>query len=141
MSLFVPDASYTLTWCFQDRATPDTDAALRRLEAGADGAIVPPIWHIEVANALGKGVARRKLSWECAQDLWKEIALSAIRQTAFSFDVPELLALAVRHNIKVYDVCHLQAARMEALPLAGNDHDLLMAADSYGSADHEALES
>ena len=59
-------------------------------------------------------MARRKLSWECAQDLWKEIALLAIRQTAFSFDVPELLALAVRHNINVYDVCHLQAARMEA---------------------------
>jgi hypothetical protein len=83
VSLFVLDASYTLTWCFQDRATPDTDAALRRLEAGTDGAIVPPIRHIEVANALGKGVARRKLSSERAQDIWSEIALLPIRQTAF----------------------------------------------------------
>jgi predicted nucleic acid-binding protein len=43
-----------------------------------------------------------------------------------------LLELAVRHNLSVYDVCYLQVARMEALPLASNDHDLLKAADSYG---------
>lgn len=62
MSVFVLDASYTLTWCFLDRATPNTDATLRRLEAALDTAIVPAIWQIEVANALGKGVIRRKMT-------------------------------------------------------------------------------
>ena len=62
MSLFVLDASYTMAWCFRDRATPNTDATLRRLEATLDNAIVPTIWRIEVANALGKGVVRRKLT-------------------------------------------------------------------------------
>jgi hypothetical protein len=44
-----------LTWCFIDRATAITDAALKRMEATVDSALVPPIWKIEVANALGKG--------------------------------------------------------------------------------------
>jgi predicted nucleic acid-binding protein len=132
VSLFVLDASYTLSWCFRDRATSNTDETLKRLEAAVDSAIVPPIWHIEVANALGKGVVRRKLSAERAQDVWNEISLLPIRQTTFSLDVPELLELAVRHNLSVYDVCYLQAARLEEVPLASNDHDLLQAAESYG---------
>ncbi len=130
--MFVLDASYTLTWCFRDRATPQSDATLRRIEAGIDSAIVPPIWHIEVANALGKGVVRRKLTSERAQDIWNEIAILPIRQTLFSFDVPKLLELAVLHNISVYDVCYLQTARLEKLPLASNDHDLLKAAEFHG---------
>ena len=53
MSVFVLDAAYTLTWCFLDRATPNTET-LKRLEAAIDSAIVPAIWPIEVANGLGK---------------------------------------------------------------------------------------
>jgi len=132
VSLFVLDASYTLAWCFRDRATPNTNATLKRLEAAADSAIVPPIWHIEVANALGKGVVRRKLSSERAQDIWAELALLPIRQSTCSLEVPKLLELAVQHNLGVYDVCHLQAARLKEIPLASNDHDLLEAAESYG---------
>jgi hypothetical protein len=45
-----------LAWCFPDRATANTDAALKRLEAAADSAVVPPIWQLEVANALGKAM-------------------------------------------------------------------------------------
>jgi predicted nucleic acid-binding protein len=59
VSVFVLDASYTLPWCFPDRATANTDAALKRLEAAAESAVVPPIWQLEVANALGKAVVRR----------------------------------------------------------------------------------
>jgi len=75
VSVFVLDASYTLTWCFLDRATERTDTTLKQLEAAVDSAIVPWIWEIEVANALGKGVARRKLSAALAQETWKELTL------------------------------------------------------------------
>jgi predicted nucleic acid-binding protein len=132
VSIFVLDASYALTWCFPDRATPNTDATLKRLEAVLDSAIVPPIWEIEVANALGKGVIRRKLTAKRAREIWEELTLLPIRQTAVSLEVPELLGLAVQHNISVYDACYMQAARMEGLPLATNDHDLQEAAESYG---------
>lgn len=136
MSAFVLDASYTLTltWCFLDRATPNTDAALRRLEAALDIAIVPAIWRIEVANALGKSVVRRKLTLQRAQEIWEELVLLPIRQSAPPLEIPKLLELAVDHNISVYDACYLQEARLERLPLATNDHDLKAAAESFGLA-------
>ena len=132
MSVFVLDASYTLTWCFQDRATPNTDATLRRLETAVDSAIVPAIWSIEVANGLGKAVVRRKLTLHRAQEIWEELALLPIRPAAPTLGVPKLLALAVHHNISVYDACYLEAARSDRLPLATNDHALQEAAQSYG---------
>ena len=132
MSVFVLDASYTLTGCFLDRATPITDATLKRLESAVDSAIVPAIWPIEVANGLGKGVVRRKLTPMRAQEIWEELALLPIRPSPAPLEVPGLLELAVHHNISVYDACYLQAARSARLPLATNDHDLQQAAESYG---------
>ncbi len=51
MARLVLDASATLTWCFEDEATPWTDALLASLRAG-DEAIVPLHWSAEVANTL-----------------------------------------------------------------------------------------
>jgi predicted nucleic acid-binding protein len=110
----------------------NTDATLKRLEAVVDSAIVPAIWQIEVANALGKGVVRRKLSVGRAQEIWEELALLPTRQSGISVEVPKLLDLEVRHNISVYDACYLLEARLGQLPLATNDRDLKEAAESYG---------
>ena len=131
MSVFVLDASYALTWCFLDRATPNTDATLKRLEAAVDSAIVPAIWPIEVANGLGKGVVRRKLTPGELKRFGKSWRFCPSVQ-ARTLDVPKLLELAVHHNISVYDACYLQAARLDRYPLATNDHDLQEAAESYG---------
>jgi predicted nucleic acid-binding protein len=134
VSLFVLDASYTMTWCFPDRATPNTDEKLERLEAALDSAIVPAIWPIEVANALGKGVVRRKLTENQAQEIWNALRLLPIRESRRLRDVPRLLGLAVRHNISVYDACYLEEARLVQAPLATNDHGLRDAAELYGVA-------
>ena len=69
-------------WCFLDRATPNTDTTLRRLEAALDSAFVPAIWRVEVANALGKGVVRRKMTLRRAQEIWEEMTRLPIRQSA-----------------------------------------------------------
>ena len=130
MSTFVLDASYTLTWCFRDRATADTDATLKRLEAREDNAIVPWVWQLEVGNALGKAVTRAKVPLERA---WAELLLLPIRHVAIG-DIPQLMGLAVKHNLSVYDACYLQAALASGLPLATNDKKLRDAAD----ADHLA---
>ena len=100
MSAFVLDASYTLTWCFPDRATPKTDAALRRMEARIDDAIVPWIWGLEVSNALGKAVMRGKVSLPRALEIWDELLLLPIRQVAIG-NIPQLLRLAVENNLSV----------------------------------------
>jgi len=64
-------------------------------------ALVPPIWKIEVANALGKAVTRPKVSLERAAEIWQELAQLPISETSTAHDVPSLLELAVQHNISV----------------------------------------
>ena len=129
MSAFVLDASYTLTWCFSDRATPATDASLRRLEAGEDNAIVPWVWELEVSNALGKAVMRAKLPLSRALEIWTELLLLPIRRVSVA-GVPELLRLAVKYDLSVYNTCYLQLALAHGLPLATNDRKLAEAAEA-----------
>lgn len=131
MSAFVLDASFALTWCFPDRATPNTDAALQRMEAHVDSATVPWVWQLEVANALGKAVSRGKLPLPRALEIWDELLLLPIRHVAVG-NVPELLSLAVKHNLSVYDTCYLQLALISSVPIATNDEKLKRAAEASG---------
>lgn len=133
MSVFVLDASYTLTWCFPDRATSNTDATLRRLESHADSAIVPWIWQVEIGNALGKAVSKGKVALPRALEIWEEFLLLPIRHVAIA-NIPQLLQLAVQHNLSVYDTCYLQLAILSKLPIATNDHKLIQAAAASGVA-------
>ena len=58
MSLVI-DASLTLTWYFEDEATPATDELLDAV--AQDGAVVPPLWRLEVANAFQSGIRRKRI--------------------------------------------------------------------------------
>jgi predicted nucleic acid-binding protein len=44
--------------------------------------------------------------------------------------IPQLLHLAVKQDLSVYDTCYLQAALVSSLPLATNDKKLRAAAES-----------
>jgi len=129
VSAFILDASYTLAWCFPDRATANADATLKRLETREDNAIVPWVWQLEVGNALGKAVTRAKVPLARALDIWAELRLLPIRHMAVG-DLPQLLELAVKYNLSVYDSCYLQAAVDSRLPLATNDKKLMDAAEA-----------
>jgi predicted nucleic acid-binding protein len=130
VSTFVLDASYTLAWCFADRATANTDATLKRLEARQDHAIVPWVWQLEVGNALGKAVTRAKAPLSRALEIWEELRLLPIRLVPLG-DVAPLLALAVKHNLSIYDTCYLQVALDGRFPLATNDQKLKDAAEAH----------
>ena len=118
-------------WCFRDRATPATDAQLERMESGADGAVVPWVWQIEVGNALGKAVVKSKVSLPRALEIWDELLLLPIRPVAIG-NIPELMQLAVKHNLALYDTCYLQAAIVAKLAIATNDSKLIAAALANG---------
>jgi len=131
VSAFVLDASYALMWCFPDRATANMDAALRRMEAHSDSAVVPWVWQVEVANALGKAVVHGKVPLARALEIWEELLLLPIRQVAIA-SIPKLLQLAVKQELSLYDTCYLQASLVSRLPLATNDKKLRAAAESCG---------
>ena len=133
MSVFVLDASYALMWCFPDRSTPNTDEAPRRMEARVDRAVVPWVWQLEVGNALGKAAVKGKVSLPRALEIWEELLFLPIRQVAVG-NIPQLMQLAVKHDLSLFDACYLQVAFVSKLPLATNDQKLRIAAEANGVA-------
>jgi predicted nucleic acid-binding protein len=99
---FVLDASFTLHWCFEDEATPASDAVLTRLQNQTDSAWVPGIWPHELLNGLGKGITRKRVERQKAFSLWQEIRALPICVIEVPVD-EALLYLALHHNLAVYD--------------------------------------
>jgi predicted nucleic acid-binding protein len=129
MARLVPDASATLTWCFEDEAMPWTDALLANLRSG-DGAIVPPLWPAEVANALLIAVRRGRISREKANRFFQDIRALPIRIDPEGSDVvfDRVFELAEQYRLTVYDATYLELANRAGLPLATLDNDLRKAA-------------
>ena len=97
------------------------------METRTDSAVVPWIWQLEVSNAPGKAVVKGKVPLRRALDIWNELSILPIRQAAVG-GIPQLLKLAVEHNLSVYDTCYLQTSLASGLPLAANDYKLRDAA-------------
>jgi predicted nucleic acid-binding protein len=55
----VIDASSVLAWCFEDEGGPAADALIEKV--AAEGAAVPGLWPLEIANGLAIGERRRRL--------------------------------------------------------------------------------
>ena len=72
MGRWVTDSSVTLTWCFEDEATPATDALLAKLRAG-DEASVPAHWPVEIANSLLVAIRRGRISRENAARFFQDL--------------------------------------------------------------------
>lgn len=131
MREFVLDASFALSWCFEDEATNETESVLTTLQNQQGIGWVPGIWRYEILNGLGKGISRGRLTREKALLLWQEMQALPVRLV----DVPvdeKLLELALRHNLAVYDASYLSLAQTRKLPLATVDGKLQQAAESTG---------
>jgi predicted nucleic acid-binding protein len=89
------------------------------------------VWQVEVANALGKAVVHDKVPLVRALEIWDELLLLPIRQVAIA-SIPQLLQLAVKQDLSLYNTCYLQVALVSGLPLATNDKKLRAAAESCG---------
>jgi predicted nucleic acid-binding protein len=128
---FVLDASFTLHWCFEDEATPASDAVLTHLQNQQDSAWVPGIWPHELLNGLGKGITRKRIERQKAFLLWQEIRALPIRISEIPVD-EKLLELALKHNLAVYDASYLSLALTRGLPIATGDEKLQTSAQNEG---------
>jgi predicted nucleic acid-binding protein len=120
----VLDASLTMTWYFDDETTPAADAVLDRV--AANGAIVPGLWRLEVANAFQTALRRKRL-----QPSYRDEALAQLAQLPITADAETdryawttTLRLAERFGLTVYDAAYLELAQRLAVPLATLDKDL-----------------
>jgi predicted nucleic acid-binding protein len=128
----VLDASVAMSWCFPDEQDPFAREVLRTL--GEADAVVPAIWHLEIANALVVAERRGRVKsadtsrfLNLVQGLGVEVdAQTTVR--AFG----ETLALTRRHGLSAYDAAYLELSMREGLPLATSDEALRQTARKLG---------
>lgn len=132
MSGLVLDGSAALAWCFEDEETEATKRL--RHEVRANGAIVPRLWRLEVANALLQAERRRRLTQGKTAAL-----LGLLREMPIVIDdetdnraFADTLHLARAHDLSAYDAAYLELALRRTLPLATLDRDLARAAKRAG---------
>ena len=128
----VLDSSVTLAWLYSDELTPATQQVLDRVLA--EGACVPALWRLEVANSLQTGVRRGRISPEFRDASLADLALMAIATDpdTDTFAWSATLRLAERFRLTLYDAAYLELAQRLSLPLATLDQELRAAAEALG---------
>jgi predicted nucleic acid-binding protein len=124
----VLDASLTLAWFLDGEGTMAADLVLD--EVVASNAFVPPLWRIEVGNALQTAVRRRRIDRTFRDDTLRELADLPI-DTDSDCDAhcwSATLSLADTHGLTLYDATYLELAQRRRLPLATLDRALADAA-------------
>jgi predicted nucleic acid-binding protein len=130
---FVIDCSAAVTWCFEDEATPASDALLDRL--GEESAAAPAIWPLELGNVLVTAERRGRID---AAQLAEFVALVRELPVVIDQETPqrafdEVLALARAERLTTYDASYLELAMRLGVPLATQDKELRRAAERLGT--------
>lgn len=106
----VLDPSVTLSWCFADECSPESEAILDRLRT--ERAVVSQHWPIEVANVLLVEERRNRLN-PCQSAAFTQLldALAIDIETQGGGLVSgSWLALGREHQLSAYDAAYLDLA-------------------------------
>ncbi|MHB8418988.1 MAG: type II toxin-antitoxin system VapC family toxin [Myxococcales bacterium] len=129
---FVLDSSVAIAWCFEDEASAATDAILDRL--ADETAVVPSLWHLEVANVLALGERKRRLTPARATEfvsLLQGLPIGVDAETP-ARALGAILDLARSGRLTAYDAAYLELCMRLGLPLASQDQALRQAARRLG---------
>jgi predicted nucleic acid-binding protein len=128
----VLDASITLAWCFEDQATPLSQAVLEQL--ANDRGLVPELWPFEVANVLALAGRRGRLTHSQASHFIRLIDQLPITVEELGRDqvFTTVLNLSESSGLTVYDASYLALAAQARVPLATSDERLRQAGIAAG---------
>jgi len=132
VSALVVDSSVALSWCFDDEASSATEALLD--EVSTKGAVVPGLWHLELANVLLRAEQRgRRIPEGIAArlDYFGRLPITTDDETV-GRAWRETLTLARAERLTMYDASYLELALRRGLPLATKDGALAAAAKRVG---------
>lgn len=124
---FVIDASITACWAFSDES--DASAAAARARLAVDSAVAPSLWWFEVRNTLIVNERRKRLQEDVSAAFLRLLAALPILIDRSPHEA-DVLALARRHRLTVYDAAYLELARRRREPLATLDRKLADAASA-----------
>jgi predicted nucleic acid-binding protein len=129
----VLDSSATLAWIYDEETTLAIRALFDRV--ADEGAVVPALWRLEVANSLTVAVRRARIDVEFRRAALADLALLDISsdQHTNSQAWGETLRLADRFRLTLYDAAYLELAQRRQLPLATLDQELQAAAQAIGT--------
>lgn len=115
----VIDASVALKWYFPETLGDEADALL---ESKAGRFIAPDLMMLEAAQACVKKTRRGEITPERCIEITEQLATMI---TAFMRPSADLaLALALKHQISVYDAAYAALAIAEGCPFVTADHRL-----------------
>lgn len=128
----VVDASMAIAWLFRDERSELTQALLRKI--AAEGALVPLIWRLEVANALRNAVRRGRCDEGYAVRSLRRLA--RLRITADNETDRQAWGatrdLSRQHGLTLYDAAYLELALRSRNALATRDVALLRSGRAAG---------
>lgn len=134
MTRFVLDASTALGWIVDDPRSSFATRVMQRLLDG-DRAVVPSLWHLELANWFAVAQRRKVLDEpavaHCLQAV-DDIVAAAIDTEIAPFHMRKILNRAHTFQLSAYDAVYLDLALREGLPLATLDRSLRAAATKAG---------
>src|SRR5580658_7707595 len=114
----VLESSTTLAWIYAEETT---DAVRQIFEMVAEnGAVVPALWRLEVANGLTVAVRRGRIGVEFRDAALADLALLDITTDPHTetHSWTTILNLADRFRPTLYDAAYLELAHRRSLPLA-----------------------
>jgi predicted nucleic acid-binding protein len=130
VSRFVLDASVALSWVL-DHPIPTSARRVRDLLLKGCQAIVPSLWHLEVANGLLVAERRRLLTAldvGLALQQMEHLAAQAVETDGTLIAMREAHDLGRAYTLSAYDAVYLAMAKNSHLPLATLDKALAAAA-------------
>lgn len=133
--MIVLDCSVTVAWCFADEATPALDSLLDRVQA--EGALVPPLWTLEITNVLTQAARRGRLAPDAVRARLGLLDMLPITQDDGGIGRvwrDNLLMLARDTGLTIYDATYLELAIRRGLSLATSDTALRAATTGRGVA-------
>lgn len=128
--MLVIDASAALTWCFEDEF--DESAAALLEEVLADGALVPPLWFEEVANALLAAERRGRIPEATTARYTAILDGLPLEITESDPTTSQLVNTARTYGLTTYDALYLITAMESGSALATRDAALAEAAARAG---------
>ncbi len=124
----VLDVSMTIAWLFDDERTEAAHAVMRQVVA--EGAIVPSLWRLEVANVLRNAERRGRCN-----EAYVDRSLARLARLTIERDEETdnhawgaTRTLARKEDLSLYDAAYLELALRRHLTLASCDKALLTAA-------------
>ncbi|MDP3896404.1 MAG: type II toxin-antitoxin system VapC family toxin [Mesorhizobium sp.] len=130
----VVDSSVALNWVMPDEDRQFTEALMDSVSL--TGAVVPPLFHIEVGNSLLVGARRQRITGEFihgALDLIRQLPLRIDKSSA-DYVWSSTIEIAAEYGLTLYDATYLELAIRLDLPLATLDTKLAHAATISGLA-------